>query len=203
MKNHLIRLSVLGFVGLFVLISGCATTRTRISILEGPKEWPNWVDKADAKSTKTHKAFSGESLKHATRQSAKEHAEKEAKYKAVDAMWGEMIDKAAKDGFAKGGLETDIIAKEIGEKMKAERKAKGIVRGDFVDYCVQRVQDVDETGASQVYWRAATLYMVDRNLVKEYLEEALNESKKAALDETRRKQIERGLELIDKISQEW
>ena len=205
MKSYLIKLSTLGFVGLCIL--GCATTRTGISVLEGPKEYPSWVDKPDAKSTKTHKAFCGESRKHYDRVDAIRFARENAMSKALQDIWGVLIKQRVKKVFEDAGLSGDLIPTDIANIGEDKWKAEGIVKGDEIEVCAQRIEERDPSGETKVYWRAYALFLFDRNMAKQALEEALSESKKSALDETKRKQLEKGFELIDKIGdklgKEW
>lgn len=209
MKNCLIKFSTCSFVGLFVLVLGCAP-RARIEptartfIIEGPKELPGWVKNPASRSTKEAKAFVGQSIGlWASERSAIDSAMTEAKRLAVHFLWGEMIDTQVKAACVKGGVDTEVLYTKEAEKMKEERKAKGIVRGERGDYVTQKVEEVDPDGTRRVGWRAWVLYLVPKSAMSEYAKEFMKDVAANEKTEKARKQIEDAVNFIDDIFENW
>jgi len=210
MKSYLIKLSTLGFVGLCILVSGCATGKqikgptAATFVIEGPKELPGWVKNPASRSTKEAKAFGGQSIGlWASERSAIDSAMTEAKRAAVHFFWGEMIDTQVKAASAKGGVDTGVLYTQEAEKMKEVRKAQGIVRGERGDYVSQRVEEVDVDGSRKAGWRAWVIYMVPKSAMSEYAKEFMKDISANEKDENARKQIDSAISFIDKTFEEW
>ena len=210
MESYLIKLSTLGFVGLCVLVSGCATgTRAKgptsaTFVIEGPKELPDWVKNPNSKSTKEAKAFIGQSIGlWASERSAIDSAMTDAKRAAVHFLWGEMIETQVKAASAKGGVDTGVLYTQEAEKMKEVRKAQGIVRGERGDYVSQRVEEVDTDGSRKAGWRARVIYMVPKSAMSEYAKEFMRDVSANEKDEKARQQVKDAVSFIDKTFEEW
>ena len=203
--------TILVCVGLCVLAAGCVTTqgvrgpKTQRYVIGGipDKDLPKWIKNPDEKSTKTQKAFCGKSEKHPSEGIATKFARENAKRQALEDLWGDFIEKKAKKTFVDQGYPEDIITTEIANKQREEWEAAGIVKGDQVEVCSQRIEETLPDSETKVYWQVWVLYMVDRDIAKKALEETLKKAKDSATNAERKAKIDRALELTDKLWQEW
>jgi len=209
MKSKVIGLWILSLLVLCVLVSGCATLgakgrKTVTHTLEGPKEWPSWTKNPGSRSTKDEKAFAGQSLGlWASERSAIESAMTAAKREALHYLWGEMIDTQVKAAMAKGGVDTEVLYTQEAEKLKEERKAKGIVRGERKDYVSRRIEEIDPDGNIKTGWQAWVLYMVPKSAMSEYAKEFMRDLSAGQKDAKAAEQIKNAIQFVDEMFEKW
>ncbi len=86
--------------------------------------------------------------------------------------------------------------------MQGEWRKAGIVQGDVAEYHVERWEKIDEAGTVSYYYVANVLFLVDRDLEKQFLVESLQSQKAKATNENAKKNIDRALELTKKMAAE-
>jgi len=158
---------------------------------------PDWVHKPKTKDTDQLKAFVGQSFKHSTERMAIEYAENNAREKVLDNLWGAYGKRKLRQALANAGVSTaNIISDAIVQDIQSEWKTRGIVKGDMEEYHVQKWEKYEEAGGVSYFYIAKVLFTVDRDLVKKFLTDALQNQQSITANETDKKNIERALGLV-------
>jgi len=161
---------------------------------------PDWVHKPKIKDTSQLKAFVGQSFKHSTERMAIEYAENNAREKVLSDFWGSYGNRKLQTVLSNAGASTGkIISDAVVQDIKQEWKASGIVKGDMVEYHVQKWEKYDQTGGVSYYYVAKVLFMVERTLAKQFLTDALENQKNKSGKEADQKNIDRALEVMNKM----
>lgn len=183
-----------------VFLFGCAT---KIPIgekcIENCKK-PGWVDNSKEKCTKEVKAFVGRSYKLSTDRQALDYAKTNAWEEALGSMWGTYGQQKIREVCANAGVSVEgIISDAVVREAMTEWKTKGLLQGDFVENHIERWQKVDATGVPENYYVAYRLFIVSRDMVKNFLKDALLREKAQEKAEQTQKNIEKALEALDRM----
>lgn len=208
-KQWLLKLCSIIVVASFFMI-GCGKEQLipgSETLIEGPKELPEWVNKPSIKNTDKVKAFVGVSLNNATEKMAKDYAETDVKNRILDGMWGAYGERKIRETFSNAGLTTPIIDDGTTRQVQSEWKSKGYIKYDVAEYCTRKLQRIDETRAAKSFYNVYALCLVNREMVKQFLEDVLKVQKAKETSEQAQKNIDKAVELIDKMSgkdfQDW
>ena len=145
------------------------------------------------------KAFVGQSFKHSTERMAIEYAENNGREKVLDNLWGTYGERKLRQALANAGVSTSaIISDAVVQDIQSKWKSGGIVKGDMVEYHVQKWQKYNQIGI-EYFYTAKVLFLVERNIVKQFLTEALQQQKNRAGSQSDKKNVDRALGLMQNM----
>lgn len=196
MRNYMVAVALA-----VIFVIGCAKQLppgTERKIEGGDK--PGWVPEPRKASTNEAKAFVGLGFKHTTERMALDYAKTNAMDEALTSMWGTYGQSKIREVCANAGVSVDeVISDAVVRETMTEWRTKGLIQGDFVKNHIEKWEKITETGGREYYYVAYRLFMVPRDMVKNFLRDAMERKKVEEANEQTQRNIEKALDALERM----
>lgn len=161
---------------------------------------PGWIDHIEKKCTKEVKAFVGRSFRHSTERMALDYAKTNALDEALTSMWGTYGKRKIREVAANAGISVaEIIDDAVVRETMTEWRETGIVKGDFPENHIQKWEKIDKMGNRSYYYVIYRLFIVPREMVKDFLRDTILRKKVEEANEQTKRNIEKALESLERM----